>query len=240
MTPGTTPDPGWYPDPDDASRARYWDGQAWTDRTRALETGAAQPDAPEPAAAKTRAAAAPPTRPARGANDPLWERVTPEFLHGTRGVIIATVSVVVVAAAAIGVWQLTTGNDDNHAATSKDGGRSLDSVLQAHDSGAADSSGNGSFFPPASGSGGSGGSAAAADTGRTASDLGVEDCGNGVAVGPNTTCPFALNVAAKFRAGRARVVTAYSPARNRNYVMTCASGTPTVCRGGDDASVFID
>ena len=29
-------DPGWYPDPDDASRARYWDGSAWTDRFRSL------------------------------------------------------------------------------------------------------------------------------------------------------------------------------------------------------------
>ena len=40
MTAGS--DPGWYPDPDDESGARYWDGQAWTDRTRTLDA----PDAP--------------------------------------------------------------------------------------------------------------------------------------------------------------------------------------------------
>lgn len=25
---------GWYPDPSDPSRSRYWDGRKWTDRTR--------------------------------------------------------------------------------------------------------------------------------------------------------------------------------------------------------------
>jgi hypothetical protein len=24
--------PGWYPDPDDPDRMRWWDGRAWTDR----------------------------------------------------------------------------------------------------------------------------------------------------------------------------------------------------------------
>lgn len=28
-------DPGWYPDEDDPELARYWDGSAWTDRTKA-------------------------------------------------------------------------------------------------------------------------------------------------------------------------------------------------------------
>jgi len=27
---GYTPQPGWYPDPRDASRVRFWDGQGWT------------------------------------------------------------------------------------------------------------------------------------------------------------------------------------------------------------------
>lgn len=29
---GTSPS-GWYPDPDDPSQRRYWDGNAWTKRT---------------------------------------------------------------------------------------------------------------------------------------------------------------------------------------------------------------
>lgn len=34
VTPG--PSPGWYPDPGGGSRARYWNGTAWTRHTRAL------------------------------------------------------------------------------------------------------------------------------------------------------------------------------------------------------------
>ena len=41
-----TPQAGWYPDPNDASQQRYWDGNAWTEHTAA---GAAQ--APAAAAA---------------------------------------------------------------------------------------------------------------------------------------------------------------------------------------------
>lgn len=29
--PGTTPPPGWYPDPHDPGRGRYWNGNDWTD-----------------------------------------------------------------------------------------------------------------------------------------------------------------------------------------------------------------
>jgi hypothetical protein len=34
----TTPEPGWYPDPDSAERDRYWDGESWTAITRATPT----------------------------------------------------------------------------------------------------------------------------------------------------------------------------------------------------------
>ncbi len=36
-----TPQAGWYPDPNDASQQRYWDGNAWTEHT-----AAATPQAP--------------------------------------------------------------------------------------------------------------------------------------------------------------------------------------------------
>lgn len=29
---------GWYPDPDDSSRRRYWNGKGWSERTRATPT----------------------------------------------------------------------------------------------------------------------------------------------------------------------------------------------------------
>lgn len=31
------PQPGWYPDPHDPSRSRYWDGAAWTEQSMAAE-----------------------------------------------------------------------------------------------------------------------------------------------------------------------------------------------------------
>ena len=42
----TSPDPGWYPDPEDEGRLRYWDGAAWTDRTGEREAIAQGPPAP--------------------------------------------------------------------------------------------------------------------------------------------------------------------------------------------------
>ncbi len=42
--------PGWYPDAEDGTRLRYWDGTAWTDARTALApapVGIAQPDLPE-------------------------------------------------------------------------------------------------------------------------------------------------------------------------------------------------
>jgi hypothetical protein len=36
-------EPGWYPDPEDRSRARYWDGSSWTAETRAHPGAAKSP-----------------------------------------------------------------------------------------------------------------------------------------------------------------------------------------------------
>jgi hypothetical protein len=34
---------GWYPDPDDASRQRYWDGHRWTDQRAPSQAALAAP-----------------------------------------------------------------------------------------------------------------------------------------------------------------------------------------------------
>jgi len=41
------PPAGWYPDPDDPARARYWDGRAWTDYTGPRDASG-QPRTPPP------------------------------------------------------------------------------------------------------------------------------------------------------------------------------------------------
>lgn len=65
------------------------------------------------------------------------------------------------------------------------------------------------------------------------------DCGNGVRVNENTSCPFAGYVAEGYRAEGPGVIRAYSPATDDTYAMTCEAGDPAVCRGGNNAVVYI-
>ena len=46
------PAQGWYPDPNDASRLRWWDGSAWTDHTHGGDEAGAQAAAATPAASQ--------------------------------------------------------------------------------------------------------------------------------------------------------------------------------------------
>jgi len=66
-------------------------------------------------------------------------------------------------------------------------------------------------------------------------------CGGNLSVGSNTSCSFAYNVRAEYLAagGRDAQIEAYSPVTGRYYVMTCTPGVPTVCRGGNNAVVYI-
>jgi hypothetical protein len=65
-------------------------------------------------------------------------------------------------------------------------------------------------------------------------------CGGAVFVGPDTSCPFARNVA-KAYAGSVMAgngtVTASSPVTGDSYQMNCTGGSPVVCRGGTNAVV---
>jgi Flp pilus assembly protein TadG len=66
-------------------------------------------------------------------------------------------------------------------------------------------------------------------------------CGANVSAGSNTTCPFALNVAAEYlsQGGGTISIVVYSPVTGQNYTMNCVAGVPSVCRGGNNAVVFI-
>lgn len=66
-------------------------------------------------------------------------------------------------------------------------------------------------------------------------------CGGNVSAGANTTCPFALNVAAEYltQGGGTRSLVVYSPVTGLDYTMNCVAGVPSVCRGGNNAVVYI-
>lgn len=68
----------------------------------------------------------------------------------------------------------------------------------------------------------------------------TSSCGSGVGAGPNTSCAFAQNVAnAYYDSGGQTSLDVYSPTTGQTYTMTCTPGSPTVCRGGNDASVYV-
>ena len=66
------------------------------------------------------------------------------------------------------------------------------------------------------------------------------NCGDGVAVNAATSCPFGRNVASEYRSsGGASTIEVYSPVTKQAYTMSCSGGVPTVCRGGNNAVVYI-
>jgi hypothetical protein len=85
----------------------------------------------------------------------------------------------------------------------------------------------------------SGGESTPPATGATSPTSGTTSCGGSLSVGPNTSCPFAQNVRdAYFSSGGSSTVTAASPVTEQVYSMNCTAGSPHVCRGGNNASVF--
>ena len=67
----------------------------------------------------------------------------------------------------------------------------------------------------------------------------MTNCGGGVYAGADTSCPFALNVAANYTGGGADY--AYSSVTGQNYTMYCyGPGTyqdVVTCTGGNNAEV---
>lgn len=65
----------------------------------------------------------------------------------------------------------------------------------------------------------------------------LTNCG-GVFAGPNTSCPFAVNVKQTWlTSGATDTFSVYSPVTGLSYVMACGGIDPTVCTGGNNALV---
>ncbi len=75
----------------------------------------------------------------------------------------------------------------------------------------------------------------------SSTSAGSSSCGDDLSVGPATTCGFGTNVRSDYYneigAGAGTVVS-YSPTTGETYTMTCSSGAPHVCTGGNNASVY--
>ena len=86
-----------------------------------------------------------------------------------------------------------------------------------------------------------GGAGAPAAPAPTSAASRSSECGEGLSVGPNTTCGFAANVRSDYYseigAGEGTVYS-YSPTTGRVYAMYCTAGAPHVCTGGNSASVY--
>jgi hypothetical protein len=67
---------------------------------------------------------------------------------------------------------------------------------------------------------------------------GQTPCGSGLSVGPDTTCDFAENVRSTYESEGPGTHDVYSPVTKKTYSMTCSAGTPVVCTGGNNASVY--
>jgi hypothetical protein len=86
---------------------------------------------------------------------------------------------------------------------------------------------------------GNGGGTAIPSNGGGGGSAGRSSCGGGLSVGPNTSCAFADRVQRAFKASGPGPVEAYSPTTGRTYTMNCTGGSPHVCTGGNNASVYI-
>ena len=68
------------------------------------------------------------------------------------------------------------------------------------------------------------------------------DCGDGVFVNGNTSCPFAQNVRQQWMSqagGGSALIEAFSPETGKTFTMACVrSGDAVTCIGGNEAAVF--
>lgn len=84
-------------------------------------------------------------------------------------------------------------------------------------------------------------SSGGSNSGGSGSGSASRYCSEGLGVGPNTTCAFAENVRSEWAAAGGGTVTinVYSPVTGATYTMRCIDAPTTVCRGGNNAVVYI-
>jgi len=78
-------------------------------------------------------------------------------------------------------------------------------------------------------------------SGSPSSSGGNTSCGGSLSVGPSTTCGFAANVQANYYSeigSGSGSVYSHSPTTGQYYTMYCTAGSPHVCTGGNNASVY--
>jgi len=67
----------------------------------------------------------------------------------------------------------------------------------------------------------------------------LTDCGQGVKVGPGTSCEFGIVVWNAYKAGGPTNLAVTSPVTGQTYTMNCMAAHGIVCTGGNGAYVFI-
>lgn len=83
------------------------------------------------------------------------------------------------------------------------------------------------------------GSPSSAAAAAPAASSATTSCGGSLSVGPDTSCAFAQNVYdTYYNSGQSTSIDVYSPVTGQTYGMTCTGSAPTVCRGGNNASVY--
>lgn len=82
-----------------------------------------------------------------------------------------------------------------------------------------------------------GGGVAPPSSGAPPQTGGRSSCGGDLTVGPNTSCPFAQSVRSKYP-GSDAPFEVYSSVTRQTYTMRCTTGSPHVCTGGNNASVY--
>jgi hypothetical protein len=82
--------------------------------------------------------------------------------------------------------------------------------------------------------------AAATKAATAATQAQGTSCGNNLSVGTNTSCAFAQQVETSYYSwGAGTNFTVWSPVTSQWYTMNCTAGLPIVCRGGNNALVYI-